>query len=190
MVHPDMKALQKGIIAAKSETDLKEIVQAAVGPSGFMEFVRFELGEVLCKEQGTRRPRWWWACKHTSHGESRAVYSISFRGIELYSRATPFPRPYSDACCLRGVNAMNSVFHGLACHLSPCMLLKQRFFADSIPSALTTLTPCKPSIFAVFEVFSVFCPSHRQSPKVALSTPGSRKIPEVFAGGSRSFPRH
>ena len=54
MVHPDMKALQKGIFAAKSETDLKEIVQAAVGPSGFMEFVRFELGEVLCKEQGTR----------------------------------------------------------------------------------------------------------------------------------------
>jgi len=54
MVHPDMKALQKGIIAAKRETDLKEIVQAAVGPSGFMEFVRFELGEVLCKEQGTR----------------------------------------------------------------------------------------------------------------------------------------
>jgi hypothetical protein len=54
MVHPDMKALQKGIIAAKSVTDLKEIVQAAVGPSGFMEFVRFDLGEVWCKEQGTR----------------------------------------------------------------------------------------------------------------------------------------
>jgi hypothetical protein len=48
MVHPDMKALQKGIIAAKTETDLREIVQAAVGPSGFMEFVRFDLGEVLC----------------------------------------------------------------------------------------------------------------------------------------------
>jgi hypothetical protein len=48
------------------------------------------------------------------------------------------------------------------------MLLKLRFVADSIPSALTTLTPCKPSVFAVFEVFSLFYPSHRQSQKVTL----------------------
>jgi hypothetical protein len=30
-------------------------------------------------------------------------------------------------------------FEGLACHLWPCMSLKVRFVADSIPSALTIL---------------------------------------------------
>jgi hypothetical protein len=33
----------------------------------------------------------------------------------------------------------------------------------------------------VFEVFSFFYPLHRQSQKVTLSSPGSPKIPEVFA---------
>jgi uncharacterized protein (DUF302 family) len=52
--HPDMKAFQKGIVAAKNAAELKEVVQAAVGTSGFMEFVRFDLGEVLRKDQGTK----------------------------------------------------------------------------------------------------------------------------------------
>ncbi len=47
-----------------------------------------------------------------------------------------FPIVYC-ACCLRAVNVIESAFYGLARHLSPCMLLKLRFFADSIPSALT-----------------------------------------------------
>jgi uncharacterized protein (DUF302 family) len=52
--HPDMKAFQKAIHAAKNVADLKKAVQGAVGPSGFMEFGRFDLGEVLRKEQGTK----------------------------------------------------------------------------------------------------------------------------------------
>lgn len=52
----------------------------------------------------------------------------------------------SVACCLRAVNTIKSVFHGLACHLSPCMLLKLRFFADSIPSALTSFSITYPLI--------------------------------------------
>ena len=42
------------------------------------------------------------------------------------------------ACCLRAVNAIKSAFYGLACHLSLCMLLKVRFFVDSIASAPIT----------------------------------------------------
>jgi hypothetical protein len=45
------------------------------------------------------------------------------------------------------------------------------------------ISPCKPSVFAVFEVFSFSVRLHRQSQKVTLSSPGSPKIPEVFAGG-------
>lgn len=51
--HPDMIVFRQGLIAAKGADELKEIVQAAVGPSGLMEFVRFDLGEVLRKELGS-----------------------------------------------------------------------------------------------------------------------------------------
>jgi uncharacterized protein (DUF302 family) len=52
--HPDMKAFQKAINAAKNVADLEKVVQGAVGPTGFMEFARFDLGEILRKEQGTK----------------------------------------------------------------------------------------------------------------------------------------
>jgi uncharacterized protein (DUF302 family) len=49
---PDMGPFRKNLSAAKSEAELKNIVNAAVGASGLMEFARFELGEVLRKEPG------------------------------------------------------------------------------------------------------------------------------------------
>jgi uncharacterized protein (DUF302 family) len=52
--HPDITAFRKAITAAKSPAEVKQVVQAALGPSGFMEFVRFDLGEFLRKEQGTK----------------------------------------------------------------------------------------------------------------------------------------
>lgn len=52
--HPDMKAFQLAINAAKNAADLEKVVQGAIGPTGFMEFARFDLGEILRKEQGTR----------------------------------------------------------------------------------------------------------------------------------------
>ena len=52
--HPDMKAFQQAINAAKNTEDLEKVVQGAIGPAGFMEFARFDQGEILRKEQGTR----------------------------------------------------------------------------------------------------------------------------------------
>lgn len=52
--HPDMKAFQQSINAAKNAADLDKVVQGAVGPTGFMEFARCDLGEILRKEQGTK----------------------------------------------------------------------------------------------------------------------------------------
>lgn len=49
---PDMAAFRKSLSAAKSEAELKKIVNAAVGTSGLMEFARFDFGEVLRKERG------------------------------------------------------------------------------------------------------------------------------------------
>jgi uncharacterized protein (DUF302 family) len=51
--HPDMKAFQHAISAAKNTSDLEKVVQGAIGPAGFMEFARFDQGAILRKEQGT-----------------------------------------------------------------------------------------------------------------------------------------
>ncbi|MGD0958086.1 MAG: DUF302 domain-containing protein [Candidatus Acidiferrales bacterium] len=55
--HPDMSAFGKRIAAAQTEDDLEQVVQSAVGPSGLMEFARYDLGEVLRKENGGKDRR-------------------------------------------------------------------------------------------------------------------------------------
>lgn len=37
--------------------DLEEVVQRAIGPSGLMEFIRFDAGEVLRKERAGQNPK-------------------------------------------------------------------------------------------------------------------------------------
>src|ERR1700676_3604719 len=55
--HPDMSTFRKDVTSAKSSPEVEKIVDEAVGPSGFMEFTRFDLGEVLRKEAGAGAPR-------------------------------------------------------------------------------------------------------------------------------------
>ena len=52
--HPDMIAFRKNMTAAETDVALQKIVQAATGSSGLMEFTRFDLGEVLRKELGSK----------------------------------------------------------------------------------------------------------------------------------------
>jgi uncharacterized protein (DUF302 family) len=54
--HPDMSAFPKNISAAGTEAELERVVNNAVGPSGLMEFARFDLGDVLRKELEGRAP--------------------------------------------------------------------------------------------------------------------------------------
>ncbi|MCS6288489.1 MAG: DUF302 domain-containing protein [Nitrospira sp.] len=49
---PDLNAFHKAVVAATTIADLEEVVQGAVGSSDLMEFARFDVGEVLRKEQG------------------------------------------------------------------------------------------------------------------------------------------
>jgi uncharacterized protein (DUF302 family) len=51
--HPDLARLVSEIAAAQTEADLERAVNSQVGPSGLMEFNRFDLGEVLRKQPGT-----------------------------------------------------------------------------------------------------------------------------------------
>ena len=55
--HPDMRAFTKAVAAAENYGELEEIVQQAIGPSGLMEFIRFNLGEIMRKERGPDSPR-------------------------------------------------------------------------------------------------------------------------------------
>jgi uncharacterized protein (DUF302 family) len=54
---PDMNAFRKNIESAKSFADVETVVHKAIGPSGFMEFIRFDLGEILRKDHGQGTPR-------------------------------------------------------------------------------------------------------------------------------------
>jgi uncharacterized protein (DUF302 family) len=55
--HPDMRAFGRNMAAAKSWQEFEATVQGAVSPSGFMEFARYELGQVLEKERGAAAPK-------------------------------------------------------------------------------------------------------------------------------------
>ncbi len=55
--HPNIATFTKNIAAAKTEGELKEIVEQAAGPSGLIEFARFNLGEVFRAESGAAAPR-------------------------------------------------------------------------------------------------------------------------------------
>ena len=54
---PDLSAFRKDIAAAKSYPEVENVVSKATGSSGFMEFARFDLGEILRKETGAAAPK-------------------------------------------------------------------------------------------------------------------------------------
>jgi uncharacterized protein (DUF302 family) len=55
--HPDMAEFRKSFAAARNEAEMEKVVTPATQPNGLMEFTRFDLGEVLRKENGTAKPR-------------------------------------------------------------------------------------------------------------------------------------
>ena len=55
--HPDMTAFRKAFSNAQSRAEMEEVVDPVTKPNGIMEFIRFDLGEVLRKESGAATPR-------------------------------------------------------------------------------------------------------------------------------------
>jgi uncharacterized protein (DUF302 family) len=55
--HPDIAAFTRDMGTADTYAELEDIVNGAVGPSGFMEFIRFDIGAVLRKRSGARTPQ-------------------------------------------------------------------------------------------------------------------------------------
>jgi uncharacterized protein (DUF302 family) len=52
-----MNTFHREMTAARTMADLEKVVQAAIGSSELIEFVRFDAGEVLRKEQGGQGPK-------------------------------------------------------------------------------------------------------------------------------------
>jgi uncharacterized protein (DUF302 family) len=55
--HPEMREFGMNVMKAGSWQELEHVVRAAIGRSGFMEFARFNLGQILQKEQGPAAPK-------------------------------------------------------------------------------------------------------------------------------------
>ena len=55
--HPDMNAFRRDVSTAKTYAELEKVIHKVIGPSGLMEFTRFDLGEILRKERGKEAPK-------------------------------------------------------------------------------------------------------------------------------------
>ena len=55
--HPNVAVFFKGLSAAKDEPEMEKAVNPATQPNRLMEFARFDLGEVLRKENRTDKPK-------------------------------------------------------------------------------------------------------------------------------------
>jgi uncharacterized protein (DUF302 family) len=55
--HPDMSGFSKAVAGALTWGAAETLIQGMLGRSGFMEFVRFDLGAVLRKESGRAGPK-------------------------------------------------------------------------------------------------------------------------------------
>jgi len=55
--HPDLGEFHRKLALTKTYTAIEKIVHEVIGASGLMEFIRFDLGQVLRMEHGDRTPR-------------------------------------------------------------------------------------------------------------------------------------
>jgi hypothetical protein len=56
--HPNIEEFWKRVTAAKTTSEMEKVVQSALGPSGFMEFARFDHGESCTKDNLAAIPAW------------------------------------------------------------------------------------------------------------------------------------
>ena len=55
--HPNTSDFGTAIAATKTYAEMEQIVQRALGKSGFMEFARYDLGAILRRERGQDAPK-------------------------------------------------------------------------------------------------------------------------------------
>lgn len=113
--HPEMAAFRRALESAKTTSELKSVVNGAVGPSGLMEFARFDMGAIL-RIYDKKAPRCFRLLvgnplimrQMAEHVPDAAAYApvtilIDERadGVHLsYDRMTSFLAPYGNAAAM------------------------------------------------------------------------------------------
>ena len=130
--HPAMAEFHKKLAAAQTQDDLKAVVESAIGVSGLMEFARFDLGEVLRKENPAAPKsqrfivgnplimRQMVKAVHDAGSYVPVTILIDERqdGVHLsYDRIASFLSPYGDLKALKVVKDLDSKVEAL---LSSC----------------------------------------------------------------------
>jgi uncharacterized protein (DUF302 family) len=115
--HPNIEEFWKRVAAAKTNPEMESVVQAALGPSGFMEFARFDHGGVVHKGKSGDHPKVFRLVignplimremvRHVPDAGSYAPVTILIDerpdGVHIsYDRMASFLAPYEDAAALK-----------------------------------------------------------------------------------------
>jgi uncharacterized protein (DUF302 family) len=115
--HPNIEEFWKSVTAARTNSEMEKLVQSALGPSGFMEFARFDHGGVVHKGETGDHPKVFRIVignplimremvKHVPDAGSYAPVTILIDersdGVHLsYDRMASFLAPYENAAALK-----------------------------------------------------------------------------------------
>ena len=115
--HPNIEEFWKQVGATKTNSEMEKVVQSAIGPSGFMEFARFDHGGVVHKGESADYPKVFRLVignplimremvKHVPDAGSYAPVTILIDersdGVHIsYDRMASFLAPYENAAALK-----------------------------------------------------------------------------------------
>jgi uncharacterized protein (DUF302 family) len=115
--HPDIQEFWKRVGTAKTNSEMEKVVQSALGPSGFMEFARFDHGGVVHKGESGDHSKVFRLVignplimremvKHVPDAGSYAPVTILIDerpdGVHIsYDRVASFLAPYENAKALK-----------------------------------------------------------------------------------------
>ena len=127
--HPDVRGMFEKIGAAKTYPEVENIVQKGLGPTGLMEFFRFDHGDVLRKAHGEKAPRVFRflignplimkkMVEHVPDAGSYAPVTILVDaradGVHLsYDTMTSFLTPYGNAKALKTAKELDAKIEAL-----------------------------------------------------------------------------
>src|SRR6266478_3143289 len=126
---PNIEEFWKHVAATKTNSEMEKVVQSTLGPSGFMEFARFDHGGVVHKGETGDHPKVFRLVignplimremvKHVPDAGSYAPVTILIDerpdGVHLsYDRMASFLAPYQNAEALKVARELDAKIEGL-----------------------------------------------------------------------------
>ena len=127
--HLNIEEFWKSVTAARTNSEMEKLVQSALGPSGFMEFARFDHGGIVHKGETGDHPKVFRIVignplimremvKHVPDAGSYAPVTILIDersdGVHLsYDRMASFLAPYENAAALKVARELDAKVEAL-----------------------------------------------------------------------------